>query len=86
METVRPLEVEQQISPDGLNKRLEFATRVASGRLGPERLTGGIGADELMDQLGSLVTPATRNLVAQRRDDPAIAVALVLASPGMMRR
>jgi uncharacterized protein (DUF1800 family) len=74
------------LSPDGLNKRLDFATRVAGGRLGPERLSGGLGADELMDQLGSLVTPATRTVVAQRRDDPVMAVALVLASPGMMRR
>jgi uncharacterized protein (DUF1800 family) len=74
------------LSPDGLNKRLEFATRVAGGRLGQERLSGGMNADELMQQLGSLVTPATRTLVAQRREDPAMAVALVLAGPGMMRR
>jgi uncharacterized protein (DUF1800 family) len=74
------------LSPDGLNKRLDFATRVANGRLGQERLSGGLDADELMHQLGSLVTPVTRTVVAQRRDDPVMAVALVLASPGMMRR
>ena len=74
------------LSPDGLNKRLDFASRVASGRLGQERLSGGMGAEELMAQLGSLVTPRTRDVVLQRRDEPVIAVALVLAGPGMMRR
>jgi uncharacterized protein (DUF1800 family) len=74
------------LNPDGLSKRLEFATRVANGRVGQERLTGGMPAPELMDQLGPLVTPATRALAAARSDDPAMAVALVLAGPAMMRR
>ncbi|MDB5873957.1 MAG: hypothetical protein JWQ07_3399 [Ramlibacter sp.] len=74
------------LSPDGLNKRLEFAAQVANGHVGRERLSGGLGAGELLSQLGPLVTQSTRNVVAQRLDDPAMAVALVLAGPGMMRR
>jgi uncharacterized protein (DUF1800 family) len=74
------------LSADGMSKRLDFATQVARGRLGQEPLAGGLDADELMQQLGPLVTPATRALVEQRRAEPMVAVAMVLAGPGMMRR
>ena len=74
------------LSADGLDKRLEFATQLARGRIGPEFLAGGMAAAELMNELGPLVTPATRSVVEQHQGEPAVAVALVLASPGMMRR
>jgi uncharacterized protein (DUF1800 family) len=74
------------LNPDGLAKRFDFAAQVAAGRLGPERLAGGLDADALMQQLGPLVTPATRSLVAEKRNMPVVAVAMVLASPGMMHR
>jgi uncharacterized protein (DUF1800 family) len=74
------------LNPDGMSKRLDFASQVANGRVGPERLSGGLGAALLMEQLGPMLTPATRSLVAQNQDSPAVAVAMVLASPGLMRR
>ncbi len=74
------------LNPDGMSKRINFATRIASGNLAGERLTGERDADALMAQLGPLVTPATRRLVDQSRHDPVLALALVLAGPAMMRR
>ncbi|MEY2952924.1 MAG: hypothetical protein RLZZ401_1011 [Pseudomonadota bacterium] len=74
------------LNPDALTKRLNFATQVASGRLAQASLTGGVPVDQLLEQLGPLVTPATRSLAMQNRDNPSVALALVLAGPGMMRR
>jgi len=74
------------LSADGMNKRLEYASQVASGRLGPERLAGGMPPAELADQLGPLVTPATRSLALESEAQPAVALAMLLAGPGMMRR
>jgi uncharacterized protein (DUF1800 family) len=75
------------LNADGVGKRFDFATQVANGRLGREQLTGGLPARELMEQLGPLVTPATRERVARKSQEaPTMAVAMVLAGPGMMRR
>lgn len=74
------------LNAEAMRKRLDFATQVANGRLGPERLSGGLEAGKLMDQLGPIVSPATRDLVAQKSGTPVLAVAMVLGSPGMMRR
>jgi uncharacterized protein (DUF1800 family) len=75
------------LNADGVGKRFDFAAQVANHRLGREQLTGGLAARDLMDQLGPLVTPATRELVARKSEEaPVVAVAMVLAGPGMMRR
>jgi uncharacterized protein (DUF1800 family) len=75
------------LNPDGMSKRFDFAAQVANGRLGRERVTGGLPSRELMAQLGPLVTPATRDLVTRKSEAaPVLAVAMVLAGPGMMRR
>ncbi len=74
------------LSADAMSKRLDFAAQVANGRVGQARLSGGLPAQDLIAHLGPLVTPATRGVVSQHAGDPAMAVALVLASPGMMRR
>jgi uncharacterized protein (DUF1800 family) len=75
------------LNPDGVGKRFDFATQVANSRLGRESLTGGLPARDLMDHLGPLVTPATRELVVRKSEEaPVVAVAMVLAGPGMMRR
>ncbi len=69
------------LNPDGMSKRINFAAQVAAGRLG-----GSVEPEALMAELGPLVTPATRSLVAQQSEDKALAATLVLAGPGMMRR
>jgi len=74
------------LNPDGMSKRIAFATQVAHGRAGNERLAGGLDAAGLVDQLGPLVTPETSAIALQERNDPALSVALVLGGPGMMRR
>ncbi len=74
------------LNPDGMSKRINFATQLAMGRLANEPLGGGLDADALQQQLGPLVTPATRTLAERHRQDPLLASALVLAGPGMMRR
>jgi uncharacterized protein (DUF1800 family) len=74
------------LNPDGMSKRINFASAVASRRLGGEMLAGPSDASALIDDLGPLVTPATRELAAQYRNEPVLAAALVLAGPGMMRR
>ncbi len=74
------------LSPDGMNKRLAFATQLGQRRFGQERLTGGLALEDLIDQLGPLVTPATREVALQRRAEPGVAIALVLGGPGMMYR
>ena len=70
------------LSPHVLGRRVEYATRVSNAWLGRVPLE----PDRLIADLGPLVTPATAQAAAGHRDDPQLAVALVLASPGMMRR
>jgi uncharacterized protein (DUF1800 family) len=74
------------LNPDAMSKRVNFAAQVAHARLGNETISGGLPAQELMRNLGPLVTPATRELASQPAEDAAFPVALVLAGPGMMRR
>ncbi|GAB3657623.1 DUF1800 domain-containing protein [Ramlibacter alkalitolerans] len=70
------------LSPHVLGRRVEYATRVTNNWLGRVPLD----VDRLLADLGPLVTPATAQAVAGHREEPQLAVALVLASPGMMRR
>ncbi len=74
------------LNPDATAKRINFASQLATGRLASERLQGGLKPEALIQALGPLVTPATRQLAQQNAQDPALALALVLAGPGMMRR
>ncbi|WP_395699987.1 DUF1800 family protein [Aquabacterium sp.] len=74
------------LNPDGMSKRINFATQLAMGRLANETLGGGLEAEALLQHLGPLVTPATRTLADRHQQDPVLAAALVLAGPGMMRR
>ncbi len=74
------------LNPDGMSKRINVATQLGNGRLGGERLSGGLDVDTLMAQLGPLVTPSTRDVALQHRQEPGLALALLLAGPGMMRR
>jgi len=71
------------LNPDGMSKRINFATQLAQLF---SRSRDGVDVDALVAELGPLVTPATRRLVEQNRQDPSLAMALVLAGPGMMRR
>lgn len=75
------------LNPAAMQRRIEFALRVARGGLdpsdGPQPLPG---LQELMADLGPLVTPQTRELALRNKADARLAVSLVLAGPGMMRR
>jgi uncharacterized protein (DUF1800 family) len=70
------------MSPHVLGRRVEFVTRVANNWLGP----APVEPERLLADLGPLVTPRTREAALQHQDQPRLAVALVLAGPGMMRR
>jgi uncharacterized protein (DUF1800 family) len=74
------------LNPDGMSKRINFASALASRRLGGEAISSVPDAPALIEQLGPLVTPATRELATRHRSEPVLAAALVLAGPGMMRR
>lgn len=77
------------LNPDGMSRRINFASAVAAGRLGrpgAERLHDGLDLDQLQATLGPLATAATRDLAQQHRTQPELAAALLLAGPGMMRR
>lgn len=73
------------LNPEGLNKRIQFATQLARARLAD-------AAQPLADlpgwvqRLGPLVTPATKVEAQAAAGQPVVAAALVLAGPGMMVR
>jgi uncharacterized protein (DUF1800 family) len=73
------------LNPHAMGRRVEFALRVAT-----EHLRNGPAAPDELERvvadLGPLVTPQTAAAAAQNRDRPALAMSLVLAGPGMMRR
>ncbi len=77
---------EAWLNPDGMTKRINFASQIANGRLGNESLRRRPDADQLMARLGPLVHASTRSALEQYRHEPSLAAALVLAGPGMMRR
>jgi uncharacterized protein (DUF1800 family) len=74
------------LNPDAMAKRINLATQVANGRLGGASLTGGLPLPELLNELGPLVGPAVRAVAERHQSEPALALGLVLGSPGMMRR
>jgi uncharacterized protein (DUF1800 family) len=67
------------LSPDAMTRRIAFATQVA-------RVSGGQGLAALLATVGPLATPATRGAAEEARQQPELALALVLGGPGMMRR
>ncbi|QJW84105.1 DUF1800 family protein [Ramlibacter terrae] len=76
------------LNPAAMQRRIEFALRVARGNLDPSDAEPPLPRlEELMANLGGpLVTPRTRELALQNKADAPLAVSLVLAGPGMMRR
>lgn len=73
------------LNPEGLNKRIQFATQLARARMAdPERSM--VALQVWISGLGPLVTPATRDEVLANRHQPVVAAALLLAGPGMMNR
>lgn len=74
------------LNPDGMSKRLNLATQIAQGRIGGDRMGGGLDAAQLIAQLGPLVSAQTREVVQRHQHQPVLASALVLAGPDMMRR
>jgi uncharacterized protein (DUF1800 family) len=75
------------LNPDGVTKRINFASQVASGRMGNERLfPAGTTAQQVIETLGPIISPSTLKAVNEQQSDPSLALALVLASPNMMRR
>jgi uncharacterized protein (DUF1800 family) len=69
------------LNPDGMTKRINFATTLTSARMGLN-----IPIETLIGHLGPLVSEATKTLARETANDPALASALVLAGPAMMRR
>ena len=69
------------LNPDGMTKRINFATMLASGRMGIN-----VPTETLISHLGPLVSEPTKILAREAAQDPALASALVLAGPSMMRR
>lgn len=75
------------LNPAAMQRRIEFALRVARGGLDPSDAEPPLPRlEELMADLGPLVTPKTREIALQHKADAPLAVSLVLAGPGMMRR
>jgi hypothetical protein len=64
-----------------MTKRINFATTLTSGRMGVN-----IPTESLISALGPLVSEPTKTLARDAAKDPALANALVLAGPLMMRR
>jgi uncharacterized protein (DUF1800 family) len=69
------------LNPDGMTKRINFATTLTSARMGLS-----IPTEALISHLGPLVSEATKVLARETANDPALASALVLAGPSMMHR
>ncbi len=69
------------LNPDGMTKRINFATHLTSGRMGSH-----IPMETLASHLGPLVSEPTKILAREAANDPALASALLLAGPAMMRR
>ncbi len=69
------------LNPDGMTKRINFATTLTSGRMGVN-----IPTESLITTLGPLVSEPTKTLARDAAKDPALANALLLAGPLMMRR
>jgi uncharacterized protein (DUF1800 family) len=75
------------LNPDGVTKRINFASQLASGRLGNERIfPTGTTAQQIIENLGPIISANTIKAVNEHQGDPNLAMALVLASPNMMRR
>jgi uncharacterized protein (DUF1800 family) len=75
------------LNPDGVTKRINFASQLASGRLGNERIfPTGTTAQQIIENLGPIISANTIKAVNEHQGDPSLAMALVLASPNMMRR
>ncbi len=72
---------EAWLNPDGMNKRINFASTLTSGRIGTN-----VSTESLIRDLGPLVSESTKILARATANDPALASALVLAGPAMMRR
>ena len=85
------------LNPEGMTRRINFATALASGRLGIDRqppvpAIAGLPADSLpalqpvplLETLGSTIGDRTRGVVLGT--EPQLAAALVLGSPDFMRR
>lgn len=73
------------LNPDAMTRRINFASFVASGRLA----NGAAAAptpESLLSTLGPLVNEQTRQLASESANRPALASALILAGPAMMRR
>jgi uncharacterized protein (DUF1800 family) len=71
------------LNPDGVTRRVGFATAFAAGRLMLDPSTPPVDATGLLATLGQGVSVRTRAAVAQA--DPALQGALVLGSPDFMR-
>jgi uncharacterized protein (DUF1800 family) len=69
------------LNPDGMTKRINFATQITS-----PRISLNLPLETLMAQLGPLVSEPTKSVARESAKDPALASALVLAGPAMMRR
>jgi uncharacterized protein (DUF1800 family) len=79
------------LNPDAMTKRINFATQIGRGKIGSESInvTEKIGSESIIDwvnSLGPLVNEQTAQAALKNKADPALAVALVLAGPNMMRR
>jgi uncharacterized protein (DUF1800 family) len=75
------------LNPDGITKRINFASQLATGRMGNERMfPAEVGAAQVIENLGPIISSSTAKAVNEQQSDPSLALALVLASPNMMRR
>ena len=75
--TLKPQSVDNKIY-------LYFANQAAS--LFTRQTVGGSDVEALMRQLGPLVNENTKRVARETLPDQALALAVVLASPGMMRK
>lgn len=69
------------LNPDGMTKRINFATALTSRRMGLN-----MPMEALISHLGPLVSEPTKIIARETAQDDALASALVLAGPSMMRR
>jgi uncharacterized protein (DUF1800 family) len=66
------------LNPDAMTKRINFASTLGAAKT--------FTSDDLVKTLGPLVSDTTKKVVLEAATDVALAKALILASPGMMRR
>ncbi len=78
---------ESWLNPDGMTRRISFATALASGRLpllAPPAVSSALEVTQLSNTLGNSFSVKTKQAIAA--SPPSLRAALMLGSPEFMRR